>query len=831
VRRCRYTPIQPLDVVAEEIGVPIEQLAKLDANENLYGPMPEVVEAIANAAGMHIYPDPNQTYFRQDLASYVGLTPGHVIAGGVGSDELLDLIIRLCEPGSGIVTAPPTFSMYSFLAKLARSKVIEVDRSAGPDFELDVDGIVDAVRNKDGRLVFIASPNNPTGGLVSAEQVERICKESCLLVVDEAYAEFSGGSMVELVNSFPNLIILRTFSKWAGLAGMRVGFAVAHPKIIEKLATIKQPYNINVATEAAARAALAVRDKIREQHINPILAERTRMLILLQEFQWLEPNPSVANFVLFKVHEPYCAALVHQGLRKLGVLVRYYSGGALANFFRISVGRPADTALLVDGLRKLVASGSLIPKELGSHNEMRVTPQALILDMDGVLAEVSMSYRRAIQLTCETFGVVVTASDISKAKLEGNANDDWKLTHRLISQGLPQGNGPTLEQVTEEFQKFYIGTDKSAGLRDLESLIPPRSLLVEMRRRCPLGMAIVTGRPREECLHFLNIHNLRSIFSDGEGNPLVVCMHDAPSKPSPAPVQLALQRLGGVKPNLAVMIGDTPDDITAAKAAGVGAIGVLTPDCSSRDLMKKTLTACGAMHVMEPGFSHVLELFPPASSVPANQHCTQGNRPMHTRFGQKSSGRVGTIERNTKETSIEVRVALDGTGESDVHTGLGFLDHMICAMSKHSRVDIQVKCQGDVWIDDHHTAEDVGIALGEAFDIALGERKGIARFGHAYCPLDEALSRAVVDVSSRPHSEVDLQLRRDMIGSMSSEMLEHFIASFTSASRMTVHVHCIHGKNDHHKAESAFKALAVALRKALASDASAGIPSTKGFLS
>lgn len=822
----RYSPIQPLDVVAAEIGVPIERLAKLDANENLYGPMPEVVEAVRNTEFMHIYPDPAQTYLRQDLAEYIGegVGPEHICAG-VGSDELLDLLIRLVEPGSGIITAPPTFGMYSFLGQIARSQVIEVPRTDAPSFDLDVEGIVDKIRNEDGKLVFVASPNNPTGGLMTEDQVRKICAENCLLVVDEAYAEFSGGSAVGLIHEFPNLVVLRTFSKWAGLAGLRVGFSIAHPKLTEKLLAIKQPYNINVATEAGARAALGVKDKIVEEHIKPILAERTRMLVLLQEFNWLEPVPSVSNFVLFKVSSPMNADYLHKELRRRGVLVRYYPKGTLAGFVRISCGRPQDTDILVEALRDIE-----IPSTEGQTQALRA-PRALLLDMDGVLAEVSQSYRQAIIKTAEAFGVQVTSADIHAAKLEGDANDDWKLTHKLVAKQLGD-SAPSLDEITEKFQEFYLGTDSTAGLRDLESLIPSRALLVELRKRCPLGMAIVTGRPRDEALHFLDLYNLRSLVSDGAGQPIMVCMHEAPSKPNPAPVLLALERLGGVAPSEAVMVGDTPDDMRAACAAGVRACGVLTPDSSAESMksVEAALYSAGASKVLAPGFVDLLEVFQSVSAT-AVSSCAVPRSPAAMGSGLKTSGsRQGTVERKTKETSIQVTVNLDGTGSSDVSTGIGFLDHMIDALSKHSRVDINARCKGDLWIDDHHTAEDVGIALGEAFDIALGSRKGIVRWGYAMCPLDEALSRAVVDISSRPYAEIDFGFRREMIGTISTEMLTHFVQSFVTASRLTVHVHCLHGDNDHHRAESGFKALAVALRMAIGPDASAGVPSTKGVL-
>ena len=195
-------------------------------------------------------------------------------------------------------------------------------------------------------------------------------------------------------------------------------------------------------------------------------------------------------------------------------------------------------------------------------------------------------------------------------------------------------------------------------------------------------------------------------------------------------------------------------------------------------------------------------------------------------------GRRAVARRTTKETSIAVKLNLDGKGRSYIRSGVGFFDHMLDALAKHSRMDLALICSGDLFIDDHHTVEDCAIAIGEALDAALGDRKGIARWGSAHCPLDEALSRAVVDISGRGHAEAELGLKREKLGSLSCEMVPHVFESLAKGARVTIHVDCIRGDNDHHRAESAFKALAVALRQAVAIDAAmAGeVPSTKGVL-
>ena len=193
--------------------------------------------------------------------------------------------------------------------------------------------------------------------------------------------------------------------------------------------------------------------------------------------------------------------------------------------------------------------------------------------------------------------------------------------------------------------------------------------------------------------------------------------------------------------------------------------------------------------------------------------------------------RRARVERKTGETEVVVELELDGTGRAEVQTGIGFLDHLLTALSCHAGIDLTLRCAGDLHVDDHHTAEDSAIALGQAIDRALGERAGITRFGSAFAPLDEALARAVIDLSGRPYARVELGLTRDRIGTLSAENVGHVLTSLAMAARMTLHVDVMLGANDHHRAEAAFKSAALALREAVAMrGAGAAVPSTKGML-
>jgi len=192
--------------------------------------------------------------------------------------------------------------------------------------------------------------------------------------------------------------------------------------------------------------------------------------------------------------------------------------------------------------------------------------------------------------------------------------------------------------------------------------------------------------------------------------------------------------------------------------------------------------------------------------------------------------RTAAVERLTRETSVRVGLDLDGTGAARIGTGIGFLDHLLESLARHARLDLTLSCEGDLQVDDHHTAEDCALAVGEALDRALGERRGVNRFGWAYAPLDDALARAVADLSGRPFAAVDLGLRREAIGGLACENVAHLLRSLAVAARLTLHVDVLRGENDHHRAEAAVKAVALALRQAVALSGFNDVPSTKGTL-
>ncbi len=341
-----YEPIEPTDLVAERLGIPPERVVKLDGNENPYGPSPLAVQALAEFDGYHRYPDPQQRRLRQALAEYASVGQEHIVVGH-GSDELIDVLLRaVIAPGEAVVDCPPTFGMYGFLARLAGGRVVEVPRR--DDFSLDVDG-VRAVAGE-AKAVFVPSPNNPTGNPTTREELESLLATGLLVVVDEAYVEFTGEGFASLVPERENLVVLRTFSKWAGLAGLRAGYGIMPAALAEVLMQTKQPYTPNVAAEAAMLASLEDRDRLMEG-VRTIVQERERMSRMLASLEFLEVYPSEANFVLCRLRGKD-ALQVRDQLARQGIFVRHFDTPRLRDCLRVSVGLTSHTERLIEALQQ-----------------------------------------------------------------------------------------------------------------------------------------------------------------------------------------------------------------------------------------------------------------------------------------------------------------------------------------------------------------------------------------------------------------------------------------------------------------------------------------------
>jgi histidinol-phosphate aminotransferase len=346
-----YEAIEPPDQLARRLDIPPERIVKLDGNENPYGPSPKALRALAEYRDYHIYPDPLQREAREALSRFLRI-PFEQIVLGTGSDEIMDLVLRaFLAPGDGVINCPPTFGMYPFLTRVAGARLIEVPRR--DDFSLDL-AATRAVAGE-AKVIFVASPNNPTGNVISQADLDALLATGLVVVVDEAYVEFAGsGSFAGRVAEGANLIVLRTFSKWAGLAGLRVGYGIFPPSVAELVLKIKQPYNLNVAAQAAMLASLADIELLQER-VRLLVAEREELSRALAGVSYLEPLPSQANFILCRI-DGIDAGKLQGELRQRGIMVRRPDSPVLHNCLRISVGLPEHRRALIEALNQIGGS-------------------------------------------------------------------------------------------------------------------------------------------------------------------------------------------------------------------------------------------------------------------------------------------------------------------------------------------------------------------------------------------------------------------------------------------------------------------------------------------
>ncbi len=345
--------------------VPIAHLGKyvkLDLNENTFGPSPQAIAALSEMQHYNRYV--GQDELRQAIAHYVGVDVSHIVTSN-GADEMIDLTQRVfLNHGDAIVDCPPSFEMYSFFARVNGAHIIQVPRR--DDFSLDIDAIEHyyesgianyqgehdsrfAIRNL--KLIFLANPSNPDGGVASRADIERLLALPAMLVLDEAYAEFAGESYAARVPTQPNLIVLRTFSKWAGLAGLRVGYCIAPRPVAARILQCKAPENVNAAGIVAARASLDDIEYL-TANVRCIVEERERLSAALVKLGFLQPLPSRANFILCRV-VGRDARQINDALAARDILIRVFDSPRLRNYIRIGVGKPEENQVLLQSLEKI----------------------------------------------------------------------------------------------------------------------------------------------------------------------------------------------------------------------------------------------------------------------------------------------------------------------------------------------------------------------------------------------------------------------------------------------------------------------------------------------
>lgn len=529
----------------------------LDLNE---GPAPDqrVLDTI-DAQALNRYPDTRA--LEASIATSLDIDPSRVLVTN-GGDDVIDRACRaFLEPGRTLLQHTPTFEMIERSATLAGADI----RSIGwLDGAFPLDEFANALDDDRVAMLALVTPNNPTGCVIGHDDVltlvDAAADRGIVAMIDLAYVEFAEHDPTPDLLTRDNVVIVRTFSKALGLAGLRVGYAIASPDITAALRAAGGPFPVSAPSVAIASASIGNERTI----IDRVRRERAHFAALIHEFN-AEPFDSLANFVTARFPDAHA---LYTRLLALGISVRSLAHKpGCDNLLRITM--PGDDALF-DRLARAVRTS--------------LAPEAVLFDLDGVLADVGNSYRAAIIETAATYNVTITRDDISAAKALGNANNDWVLTQRLLAGALP--SPPALEEVTHRFQRIYLGENGTPGLEASESLITDAAFVERLAARYPL--AIVTGRPREDAMRFLQRFDIAKHFNS------IVCMEDGPSKPEPDVVQLALEQLNAQH---AWMIGDTVDDAIAARRAGVLPIGVLAPNDGDR--ARDALVNAGVASVLQ----------------------------------------------------------------------------------------------------------------------------------------------------------------------------------------------------------------------------------------
>ena len=433
---------------------------------------PALWRALGTADLLRRYPDVSQV--RATLAKRLGVEPCRVLVTAGGDDALDRLCRAVLEPGRSLIFPEPGFEMTRRYAHLAGAEIVSVP---WPDAGSPIAGILAAIDPRTG-LIALTSPNNPTGATLSPDDllvVSRAAREvGAVVLVDLAYGEFADHDLTPLAASLDNTVVVRTLSKAWGLAGLRIGYAVGPVEVLDWMRVAGAPYAVSAPSLAIAAAALGESSAPVDAFVQTVREGRARLEAAL-ETAGCTVVPSQANFVFARSERVDWLA---DGLAGLGIGVRTFESPSLRDAVRIAC--PPERSGIARLERAITAVAS---------------PAALLFDMDGVLVDVSRSYRAAILGTAAELGVTLTPADVSEVKARGDANNDWIVTQRLLAE---RGVECSLTEVTEVFERLYQGTAETEGLRATETLLCSPALLLALKQRVRVG--VVTGRPREDAI-------------------------------------------------------------------------------------------------------------------------------------------------------------------------------------------------------------------------------------------------------------------------------------------------------------------------------------------
>lgn len=551
---------------------------RLDFNENTIGCSPKAIAAIKNICAEDLAAYPEYTAFKNKLAKFLEVNAKNLFLTN-GADEAINLVFNTyLKRDDQLIIPTPSFEMLNIYAQNIGAKVISVlykknesnenNSSTKNEFIFPTKDVLAQINNRT-KLVVLVNPNNPTGTVIDEKDilkiVEKARKNNAIVLIDEAYYEFYGKTCIRLVRKYNNLIIVRTFSKAFGLAGLRLGYAIADERLINNLKKISSPYNVNSIAVIAADAALDDVSYVKK-YVDQITESRRFVEDGLNKLGF-KTFKSEANFMIADFGED--VNKVVNGLAQKGILVRDRSRyQLLKDCVRITLGTKDQSIKFITEIKKILRQ------------------KVILFDLDGVLVDVNNSYRLAIKKTSEFFAKKkISDKEIQALKAKGGYNNDWDLTEAII---LTRSLKIEKQKIIQKFQEFYNLFRKN------EKLLIKIQTLQDLSKKYRLG--IVTGRPRDEAGYVLNRFNVLKFFD------AIIAMEDCGKKQKPDPfgINLALKRLkiGSIGKKDALYIGDNIDDIIAAKNAGIKAIAILQKDVNSESLKKRMLNL-GALKILD----------------------------------------------------------------------------------------------------------------------------------------------------------------------------------------------------------------------------------------
>lgn len=546
---------------------------KIDANENVFGCSSKVIERLKNITTDDISRYPHYGTVTKKIAEYLKVSTDEIKITD-GADEALSALIQTyCNTDDVMLTVTPSFSMPKLYANLAGAKVVEIGYQKRWEFPTE-DFLKEIETNPKIKIVHLTSPNNPTGECISEENAERILKvaKDKLVIFDETYGGYSDKSMISKVKDYENLAVVKSFSKDFALAGLRIGYIVTNSERIKLLKTVISPYSVNSLAAIAAETALSDLghfEKVKEEI-------KKSKEFLTNGFQKLgfTVYPSEANFLLINAGEK--ADFVYLTLLKNGIKVRKFTDKLMNGLLRITIPQIENAEKIIEFLQ---------PKP------------TLIFDMDGVLADVSNSYRTTIKKTYEYFSnKEMSYNRISEAKNSGGLNNDWDLTEFLLNS---DGITVEREKLIDVFEKIYF--DNGNGLINQEKFLANRNFFKELSKK--YNLAIFTGRPSVEAIYTLKKENVEEFFYP------IITMDDLPKdrqKPDSLGIEIIKSKV--LATDEILYFGDTSDDMKCGKSANVTAIGVLPPQDKSSEMTVR-LIKNGADRVLKKvtDFTHTEE--------------------------------------------------------------------------------------------------------------------------------------------------------------------------------------------------------------------------------